>query len=335
MNLAGKQPSSGFVLTLGDLRTQAELAAQGERLGYESVWVYEFTAYDAVTALAAVASATASIRIGTAIVAIYLRDPLLMAMTANAVNEYCQGRLILGLGTSTAIMIEKWHGLAWTQPLSRMRQYIALVRRLLAGERVKAEGLYNLSGAQLTAQPSGPIPIYMAALNPKMLALAGELADGVILNFPTLTGIRRHLQTIQRAAQQAGRSPADIATTAFLRVTVTANHDAAVPQYRKELLPYILSPVYRRVFSDDGYGDVCDAVNHLWSQGDREAALKAISQDMVHDHAVIGPADYCASKIQEFRRTGLDNPILFPIPESDQDPLTSVKHTLAALAPKQ
>lgn len=332
--MAEKQASSGFVLTIGNVRTQAEIAAEGERLGYESVWLFEFTAYDAVTLMTAVAGATSQILIGTAIVPIYLRDPYLMAMTANAVNEYSQGRLILGLGTSTAVVMERWHGLPWTQPLSRMREYITLVRRLLAGERVKAEGLYNLSGAQLTAQLSGPIPIYIGALSPKMLALAGELADGVILNFPTLTYLRGALETIEQGAQQAGRSRSNISVAAFLRTTVTTDPDAVTPQYRKELLPYILTPVYRSVFTADGYGDVCDAVNHLWSQGNREAALNAISDDMLHDHAIIGPADRCAARIQEFRELGLDNPIVFPIPESDQDPLASVRRTLAALAPR-
>ncbi len=198
-------PRTGFAPIAGTVREIAALAARGEQLGYESVWIAEVAGYDAVTLLTAIAAATSTLRIGTGIAGIYLRDPLLMAMSANAVNEYSQGRLLLGLGTSTPVIVERWHGMPWGKPLEHMREYTSLVRRLMSGERVKSSGLYNLSSAQLGVPAGGMVPIYFGALNPAMLALAGEVADGVILNFPTLSYTRRAVAAVNQATLRAGR----------------------------------------------------------------------------------------------------------------------------------
>jgi probable F420-dependent oxidoreductase len=328
-------PRNGFVATVGTVREIAALAAQGERLGYESVWVAETTGYDVVTLATAIAGATGAVRVGTGIAGIYLRDPLLMAMSANALNEYAGGRLILGLGTSTPVIVERWHGLPWSRPIGHMRAYTALVRRLLDGERVTSSGLYTLAGAQLAVPAAGPAPIYFGALNPRMLALAGEVADGVILNFPTLSYARGAVAAVREAEARAGRAPGSVTVAAFLRTTVTDTPDSALvgDRYQRELLPYALAPVYRRVFTDDGYGAVCDAVNALWAAGERGPALEAVSADMIRDHTVVGPAAECAERIQALCATGIDCAVLLPLPDNDDDPLESVRRTITALAP--
>lgn len=329
-------PRSGFVVTVGRVREAAALAAEGERLGYESVWVAETTGYDVVTLTTAIAGATSGIRIGTGIAGIFLRDPLLMAMSANAVNECANGRLLLGLGTSTPVIVERWHGMPFGKPLAHMREYTTLLRRLLAGERVKATGLYNFNGAQLSVPLAGAPPIYFGALNPGMLALAGELADGVILNFPTPSYARQAIDTVRRAAAQAGRNPAAIAITAFIRTTVSDTPDSAFlrERYERELVQYVLSPVYRRVFTADGYGAVCDAVNMHWAAGERAQALAALTPQFLHDHTVVGLAARCAARLQEFRDAGVENVVLLCLPDNAEDELGSVRRTITALAPR-
>ncbi len=328
-------PRSGFVATVGSVREIAALAAEGERLGYESAWVAETAGYDVVSLLTAMAASTASIRLGTGIAGVYLRSPLLMAMSANAVNEFSGGRLLLGLGTSTPVIVERWHGLAWSKPLGHMRAYAELVRRLLAGERVKSDGLYALNGVQLVVPAAGVPPIYFGALNDGMLALAGAIADGVILNFPTLSYARRALELVRRSAEDAGRDPASVTIAAFVRTTVTDTPDSAFlrQRYERELLQYVLAPVYRRVFTADGYGAVCDRVNELWAAGKREQALAALTPEFLRDHTVVGPSDDCAARLQALRDIGVDNVVLLCLPDNADDPLGSVRLSIVSLAP--
>jgi probable F420-dependent oxidoreductase len=330
--------SNGFAATRGTLRDIAALAAEAETLGYESVWVAEVAGYDAISTLMAAAAATSSIRLATGIAGVYLRDPLLAAMSANAINEYADGRLLLGLGTSTEVIVQRWHGIPWRQPLVHMRAHTEILRRLLAGERVTSEsGPYRLRGAQLTVPSAGQVPIVFGALGPKMLALAGEIADGVLFNFPSLSYARQAAATVRVAAVRAGRDPSSVPVYAFLRTTVTDAPEAMLPRYQSEMLTYVMAPVYQRVFTTDGYGDVVNDVQTRWTSGDRDGALAAIDERMVHEHNVIGDAASCRAQFDAFRAAGVDCPIVFPIPESeDADAaLASIYSTIIALAPSE
>lgn len=329
--------ASGFAATRGSVRDIAALAAEGETLGYESAWVAEVAGYDAITMLTAATAATSRLRIATGIAGVYLRDPLLMAMSANSVNEYAGGRLVLGLGASTQVIVERWHGVPWSKPVTHMRAYSDILRRLLAGERVStSSGPYRLAGAQLTVPSSGQMPLFFGALGPGMLALAGAVADGVIFNFPTLTYTRNAVATIRAAEAAAGRPPGSVCITAFLRTTVTANPTAMLPRYQRELLSYVLAPVYQKVFAADGYSEVVSATGRLWAAGERGEALAAIDERMVRDHNLIGTRDDCAAQMQAFRDAGVDCPVVFPIPESEaaaDGAMDSIRRTIAALAP--
>lgn len=325
--------TTGMALTTGGVREKVEIAIEAERLGYQSAWLAEVNGQDAITNICAVIAATNTIQLATGIVGIYVRDPLLMAMTINAMTEYAAGRVTWGLGTSTPVIVERWHGVPWDHPVARMREYITLTRRLLEGERVKHDGLYKLNGAQLATPANGQAPIFLGALNRRMLELAGEIGDGVILNFPTLSYARWAIEHVETGIAKAGRQRSDVNITAFLRTTVTDDAPALLPRYRAELLTYVLSPVYRQAFSADGYGGICDATNEAWAAGDRAAASSAVSDAMIHDHSIIGSADECARRFAEFRALGIDNAVVFPIPASSETSRESVLRTIRALAP--
>ena len=315
---------------IGGAAGNAAAAALAEELGYDSVWISEVNGPDAVTTMCGIASRTKTITIATGVMCIYLRDPLLMAMTANSLVDFAGRRLILGLGTSTQVVVELWHGLKWDHPLGKTESYVGLVRKLLAGERVKEDGLYRLSGAQMTSPANGQVPIFLGALNRKMLRLAGSIADGVILNFPTLPYTRWAIEHIQQGIADAGRQRSDVNVTAFLRTTVTGEPASAIPAYRAELLTYVLSPVYRRVFTQDGYGEACDAVNDKWASGDRAGALAALPDQVVLDHSVIGSETECRTRFQEFRHAGVDNAVVFAMPGGGGT--ESVMNTIRTLA---
>jgi len=326
--------TSGVSMMARGAKAQLEYAQAVERLGYDTIWVSEVNGYDAVSVMTAVACVTSQVAIASGIVGIYLRDPLLMAMGAAAVNEFADGRLVLGLGTSTPVIVEQWHGMQFDRPLTRMREYVDLVRRLMRGERVKHAGAYTLRGVQLGAPSRGASPVFLAALNPKMLELSGEIAEGVILNFPSLNYTRQAISSIEAGLRRAGKQRADFNITVFMRTSVTNDPATVLPKFRQELLTYVLAPVYRRVFTEDGYGDMCDQVNDLWTKGDRAGALTAVNDDFVLSRSVIGTADECRQRYQAYRNLGADAITVFPVPEEDADVDEGRLRIITALAPQ-
>jgi probable F420-dependent oxidoreductase len=327
--------TNSVVMMAQSARSQIEYAQTIERLGYDSIWVSEVNGYDAVSVMTAVAGATSRVKIASGIVGIYLRDPLLMAMGAASVNELSDGRLVLGLGTSTPVIVEQWHGMTFDKPLVRMREYVDLVRRLMAGERVRHAGAYTLRGAQLGAPSRGAAPIFIAALNPRMLALAGEIGDGVILNFPSLEYTRRAIATVEKGLRAAGKDRASFNITVFLRTSVTDNPQAVIGKFRSELLTYVLAPVYRRIFTEDGHGEMCDTVNDLWAKGDRAEALAAVDDGFIMRRSAIGTADEVKRRYQEYRDLGADAICVFPVPEEDEANVEAGRlRVITALAPQ-
>jgi probable F420-dependent oxidoreductase len=327
-------PYSGVVMLGQNIHKLVELAKLGEALGYRDAWVTEVGGPDAVSVVAAAAVATSRIRLATGITATYTRSPYLMAMTANTLQDLSGGRFVAGLGTSTAAIVSGWHGLPWEKPLRHTREYVDLLRRLSAGERVKHEGMFTIRGASLRPA-STPVPIYLAALNPGMLELAGEIADGVILNFPTLSYASRAVEHIESGIKKAGRDRGDVDIVAFMRTAITDDFDAGAAVLRRELLTYFLAPVYQRVFTDDGYGEDTEAVKAAWAAGDRAGAVTKIADRTVDDHAVIGPADACRAKAQALLDAGIDRAILFPVAPEGTDRESQILHTVRALAPSK
>jgi alkanesulfonate monooxygenase SsuD/methylene tetrahydromethanopterin reductase-like flavin-dependent oxidoreductase (luciferase family) len=189
---------------------------------------------------------------------------------------------------------------------------VDLVRRFLAGERVKSEGIYRITGASL--RPARfPTKIFLAALNERMLELAGEIADGVILNFPTPQYAARAIEVVHRGLKKAGRSRADFEIWTTLRAGITDGGADITGAVRRELLSYCLTPVYQKVFTDDGYGAQVAEVARRWKEGDRAGAPEAIDDEMAGAHAAIGSVAECRAKVQGLKDLGIDKAFLFPV----------------------
>jgi hypothetical protein len=168
-----------------DLARQGELVAFAEAHGFSGAWVSEVNGADAISQATAIVGATKQMRVGTAIIPIQTRDPLLMAMTAYSLAELSGDRFVLGLGTSTKVIVEDWHGRAWGKPLSGTREYVGLVRELLQGEKVSASGAFPMRRASLAARGQHSVPIFLAA---------------VILNFVSTRQVERSVGTDSRNA---------------------------------------------------------------------------------------------------------------------------------------
>lgn len=301
-----------------DLPQQAELIAHAERKGLTGVWMAEVNGADAVTQAASAAGATKTMRVGTAIIPIQTRDPLLMAMTAQSLSELSGGRFILGLGTSTTVIVQDWHGRPWGKPLSGTREFVSLVRRLLEGERVTAEGAFPMRRASLSRRNPQSVPIYLAALNEGMLRLAAEIADGVILNFVSPRQVNRAVDLIRAVRKEAGlTAPFEIAV--FFRATVTDDEAASLPRYQQELLTYLMSPVYQKFFDADGWGELCESTAKLWTSGERDAALAGIPAEFIHERALVGNAPDLKLQLERYADAGMDTAFILPVPSAGGD----------------
>ena len=314
-----------------DLPKQAEMIRHAERRGFTGVWVSEVNGADAVTQAASAATATATMRVGTAIIPTQTRDPLLTAMTAHSLSELSGGRFILGLGTSTNVIVEDWHGRDWGKPLGGTREFVTLVRRLMAGERVTSEGPFPMRRASLARRGQAQVPIYLAALNEGMLRLAAEVADGVILNFISPRQVKRAVKLIRsvRAERQLD-SPFEVA--AFFRATVTNDTTAALPRYQQEMLTYLMSPVYQKFFSADGWGSLCASTPQLWTSGQREAALASIPAEFIQERALVGNANAIKSQLDSYAEAGMDTAFILPVPSPGEEYFAGSAAILDALA---
>jgi len=325
----------GAALPLHNLTPGQQVAyiQQAETSGYEGVWVPEVMGTDAFTVLAAAAQVTQRLRLGTGIVPIYTRTPTTLAMTIVILDALSGGRAVLGLGVSSEIIVESWHGLPFPKPLGAMREAVDIIRRLLRNERVTAAGAFfrvrNLR-PNVPVPPERTIPIYLGALNSGMLRLAGAIADGVLLNWMPAAHVPRAIEAIATGAQRAGRALADIDIACYIRVCVTEDLEAARQWMRRELTGYAIVEAYHAYFTACGFGADSTACREAWQQGDRAGALQCISDTMVHAMAAIGSAEACRTQLATFVDAGVTLPVVFPF-SYEADAVPSALRTLRAI----
>lgn len=233
---------------------------------------------------------------------------------------------------SSKVIVEDWHGRPWGKPVSGMREYVGLVRRLLAGERVTAEGPYPMRRANLGVRSPRQVPIHLAALNDSMLRLAGEMGDGAILNFVSPAQVKRSVKIMKDARAAAGvTSPFEVSI--YFRATVTENPEEALPRYQQELLTYVLAPLYQTFFAQDGYEELCKSTAELWGRGEREAALSGIPLSFIGERALVGTPEHIAGQLGTYAEAGMDTALIMPVPIPGTDYLESCQAMIEALAP--
>lgn len=293
-----------------------DIVGQAEERGFESIWIGEAWGTETCTLVGALLARSRRIHIGTGIVSIYLRPPTLTAMQAMTLSLIAPGRARLGLGVSTR-NINTFHGIPWDHPVSRTREYVSLLRRLLAGERVTHEGtFYRPQGFQLSTPPAMPIPLYFAAVNPQMLRLAGEIADGVMLAWLPASQVPQSLAEIARGAEQAGRSLSTIDIGCYIHTMVTYERERTMKQLRRVLVGYCQANTYIQGFRRFGYGDILDEVHSRWRAGDRAGAEAAIPERMVEELYIFGTAEECQAQVGRFVQAGIRLPVVAAPPSS-------------------
>jgi probable F420-dependent oxidoreductase len=291
------------------------LVGLAERLGYDSAWVAEGHGGDQFAILAACAATTTRIRLGTGISSVFVRSAPTVAMAAATLETLAPGRFVLGLGSSHRVQVEGEHGLAYGKPLTRVRETVAVVRALLRDGRVRYAGeTVRIEGFDLWfAPPQRAMPIWLSAVFPKMVALAGEIADGLLLTRSTLAtaaAVRAHLA---EGARQAGRDPGRIALATLMPTVVADSKEAALAALRPGLAFYAgFFPRYNRMMAEHGFAAEAAAIAAAWTAGDRAAAESAVSDAMIEATSIAGTEAECRARIAALRAAGFDLPILSP-----------------------
>ena len=311
----------------------ASLSILAENEGFDSVWIPEGISRDALTELAHVASKTSKITLGTGILPIFYRDPTMTAMSAAGMDAISNHRFILGLGLGHKHMVEEIHGLPFQNSIAHIREMVTIVRQILEENEVDFEGeFYTLKGATLGKLYEKPnVPIYLAALGPKMLELAGEIADGVLMNWVSPSYMKTAIQCIEKGAKKAKRSISSIEIACYIRVMVTDHPAKAEPSLRRLIARYTFMPDYRKFFEMMGYHEDVTKIAEAWKNNGKEAAEEAVSMAMIQDIAIVGSAEYCKQEIKRFNSWGIRKPVIAPFAEPT-NALQTYSNTIRALA---
>jgi probable F420-dependent oxidoreductase len=290
------------------------LARLAEDLGYTDAWSAEVSSTDGLTPLAALAVTTKKLRLGTAILPAFSRPPALMAMEAASLQALSNGRFILGIGTSSSIIVGGWMGGRFELPLTRIKETVAALRQVFAGKKLDLEGqTVRSKGFRLTADPGSPVPIYVAALGPRMLRLAGEVADGVILYLFTPEGAREAIMQVRDSARFAGRDPDAIDVVARIPVAIDQDPEMLKYMLRRLMVTYAMVDVYNASIARQGYGTEANAIAERWKEGDREGAASAVTDEMLDSFYLHGDRESCVAGLQKFRAAGIKTPVLYPV----------------------
>lgn len=285
-----------------------------EQAGVESVWIPEAWGREAFLALAAVAQATDRVRLATGIVNVYSRSPATLAMGAATLDELSKGRAILGVGSSGPGVVERWHGIRYERPVIRVRESVRIVRLALSGATTDFQGsFFQVSGFKLAMNhPKRAIPIYIAALGPKMLRLTGEIADGALLYLRSPQAIPDAIKEIRKGAYGAGRSLDSFDVAALLPTIVSENRKEAQDSIARVIAYYVggMGTYYRRAISESGFASEASKISEAWQRGDRLSATNAVTEQLIDSVALAGPSDECRKKLEDFRNSGVSLPIV-------------------------
>jgi probable F420-dependent oxidoreductase len=288
--------------------------------GYTDVWAGETNGLDAIVPLAAAAAWNPDLNIGTGIVPASTRGPAVLAMTAAALAELAPGRCSLGIGSSSPVAVEEWNGASYDRPVARVRDTVRFLRQALAGHRVEEEyETFAVRGFRLARPPAIPPRLLVAALRPKMLAVARDEADGAITTCLASTDVA----TVAAVLGPSCR------LVSWLLVCPSRDAEAVRAWARPRLAAYLCVPAYAELHRWLGRGEMLQAVWQAWAQGDRRAAAAAVSDPLVDALVVHGPPEQCAEEIRRFVDSGVTEPVLSVQP-LDGDPIAAISRVGAA-----
>src|SRR4051812_6361235 len=284
-------PLGAFISTGRTLDQAVERVKLAESLGYDAAYITHIAGRDSLLVSAAYLLATERIRVGTGVIPIYTRVPASMAQGAATLLDMSGARFVLGLGVSHRPVVEGWYGQTIDKPVAEMKEYVAIVRAILAGEP-PPEGQKWKTGFQLGGVgPFPDQPIYGAALSPAMLRAVGQACDGVILWLCTPGYIRDVVvPEVATGRERAGKSAEGFDIVAAVPAACTDDREAAYAAMRRDLLVYFGLPFYRAMIERSGFGEEIAAFDEAAGGGDPEAMQTAISDRFLDALTAVGEA---------------------------------------------
>lgn len=305
-----------FIPAARSLDSAIERVKLAESLGYETVYVTHIAGRESLTVLTAYALATERIRVGTGVVPIYTRTPATMGQTAATIDELSNGRLTLGLGVSHRIVVEGWHGQSIDRPVKEMREYASIVRAILRGEDPPAGEKWSTSFHLSGLEPRPELPIYIAALSPAMLRLAGEIGDGVLLWLCSPQYIENVvIPEVTKGRERAGRTLDGFDIVPAVPAALVEDPTEAFAAMRRDLLPYFGLPFYRAMLERSGFE--ADIAAFDAAGGDVDAMQRAISEGFLEQLTAVGDESAVHAGLDRYRAAGATSPCLGPIPKTD------------------
>ncbi len=285
-----------------------ELICEAERCGYRTALFGEVAGPEAFSLLGAAAVSTGSIRLGPGIIAAYTRPPTLAAMGFATLASLAPGRIVAGFGASSPIVVGDWHGIPFTRPLTTTSEYLMVFREAMAGGKFSYSGERLQSrGFRLGMEVAEPVPVWLGAMGPKMLNLAGRVADGVFVTWCPPDEVPQRLSHVAEGADTAGRSLNDIEVICSFWAYSGEREQQARERMRRAILAYSMVPTHRRCFLGC-FPDLPQATE-AWRSGDRRAALGYVTDEVVDACCAIG-AEAVQARIDDLAEQGVDTVIV-------------------------
>jgi F420-dependent oxidoreductase-like protein len=300
-----------------DRRELIECVRAADACGYDSFWLPEAWERESFSTLAEIAARTDHIGLATGIINVFSRSPALIAMGAATIDEISGGRFRLGLGTSGARVVEDLHGVRYEKPLTRLREAVAIIRKLLSAERVDFDGeCFKLSRFKLGFKPvRADIPIYIAALTSKSLVQLGEIADGWLPAHWPRAALARGIGDISLGAKRACRDVKQIDIAPFVNVVVSDDLKRARNEARLPIAYYVggMGNYYHQSLAGLGFQAEADQIRALWQAGRPKEAIKAVTDRVVDAIAICGTLESCRARLDEMAEYGATMTVV-PIP---------------------
>ncbi len=301
----------------GGWQQTVEKVQLADQLGYDSVWLGETWGYDIVSRMTELVIATARIKVGSGIFNVFSRSPGVIASTMATLDDRSDGRMICGLGSSGAYVVEHWHGVPFEKPLRRIREYTEIINMIMRQEKLVYHGevLQLERGFRLQVTPRRDhIPVYIAAITPKSIVQSGEIADGILPVYWPSTQLAALRQQLDAGSATAGRAPGSVSIASYITTAVIADESqrAAARQKAREPIAFYVGRMgrfYAEMLARYGYADEVAAIQATWAIGP-EAARDAVSDAMLDDTAIVGTVDEVRAKLAEWHALGLDEALI-------------------------
>jgi probable F420-dependent oxidoreductase len=314
MERAGKNVRLGVTLPVGGADKAVELARVARDLGYEETWMAEVNGGDSYALAGAVAQGVPGMRIGTAVVPAQTRTPMMHAMAAMALSQLTNGNFILGMGLSSPNIVHDWAGQPYDKPLTRMREHVEVLRQMLSGQKTTYEGrTLSVKNFRLGGAPVGEVPIYLGALNKRMLGLTGAICDGICLNMVPESALPQVLGEVRAGAEEAGRDPNAIEVVARLHVVMADDQAMGRNLIRTVFGAYAATPGYNKCFEWIGFEDEARQIREAFANRDRAGVAMGVTDRLCDAMAVVGNRETVRARIRAYAEAGVDVCIVNPI----------------------